>query len=388
MGQTLQNKLDILPQVREFGFKNILLGTLDYSMPDEHEVDDDFMQELQRRHADVTGCFAFTDIGIADRQGNFTPSQSMLKLQRYGVPNTLHEIYLSRDGMHGAGYDFETLLRSLPRSIDWLNTNIHGDGGGKPRILINIVDGCDAFATNSLHTMEVLSVLAGFAIEGMSFEDDRGTYLPFQVGTYVQIARRYLKPPFKILVHAHSGAGFENASVIEALLNGADGVWGGLPKRAATIGHASLGELIANLARVGNQNMQKYRLDTLLPLARALQILDEDEPVEEDLPILGANAYRLTLEFFRQKMGRFMDLRPEVIGGSYGYRVCPVVSDPPVLVGRLVEVLGGTPESYPKPILENMVRLMRQELRRGERTIYDDPVQLVALYERAGGTPP
>ena len=139
----------------------------------------------------------------------------------------------------------------------------------------------------------------------------------------------------------HSGAGFENASVMQALAEGADGVWGGLPKRAATIGHASLGELIANLMRVGNRNMARYKTSELLEYARFLQVLDEQEPVPEDLPILGSNAYRLTLSFFEQVAGRFMDLPPEWIGRSYGYRVCPVVSDPPVLAGRLAEVLGG-----------------------------------------------
>ncbi|WVM93995.1 hypothetical protein ULG90_09990 [Halopseudomonas pachastrellae] len=74
--------------------------------------------------------------------------------------------------------------------------------------------------------------------------------------------------PLKLLVHMHAGVGFENASVLEAVLNGADGAWGGLPKRAAIIGHASLGELIANLVRVGNPHMaQTYQLDQLLPLA-------------------------------------------------------------------------------------------------------------------------
>lgn len=51
----------------------------------------------------------------------------------------------------------------------------------------------------------------------------------------------------------HTGAGYENASVVEALLNGAEGAWGGLPKGAAMIGHASIGELIANLVRLGNR---------------------------------------------------------------------------------------------------------------------------------------
>lgn len=181
VGQTLQDKLAILPKVREFGFDSILLGTLDYSMPDELEVDDDFMMYLRDHQIDMTGCYAFTDIGLVNDNGEFTPSPSMLKLRDYGVPNTLHEIYLSPDGMSGQ-YDFATLRRSLPASIAWLQQNIRGDNGGATKILINVVDGCDAFAENPNETIEILQLLAQQPIFGLSMEDDRGTYLPFQVG--------------------------------------------------------------------------------------------------------------------------------------------------------------------------------------------------------------
>jgi hypothetical protein len=384
VGQTLADKIAILPRLREFGFKNILLGTLDYALPDELEVDDDFMMYLRDHHIDMTGGFAFTDIGLADGAGHFEPSASQSKLQAYGVPNTLHEIYLSREGMAKL-YDLPTLRRSLPRSIAWLVDNVRGDGGKKPRILINIVDGCDAFAENLPVVCEILELLSEQPIEGVSFEDDRGTYMPFQVGAYVAIARSFLPPPLKLLVHMHSGGGFENASLIEALLNGADGVWGGLPKRAAIIGHASLGELIANLVRVGNAHMRAYRLDRLLPLATALQVLDEREAVPDDLPILGHNAYRLTLDFFRQEKERFMDLVPETIGGKYGYRICPVAANEPVIAGRLAEVTGRPASTFPEPVLTQMIRLMRRDLRAGQRIVYDEPEQLLRLYARAGG---
>lgn len=382
IGQTLADKLAILPRLREFGFRNILLGTLDYSMPDELEVDDDFMTHLRDTGADLRGCFAFTDIGIAAPDGSFTPSPSQLKLRDYGVPNTLHEIYLSKRGREGL-YDLETLRRSVTASVAWLNANIRGDDGAPPRILINIVDGCDAFAEDPDTTCAMLALLAELPIEGVSMEDDRGTYLPFQVGAYVAVARSLLPPPLKLLVHLHAGGGFENASVIEALLNGADGAWGGLPKRAAIIGHASLGELIANLVRVGNPHMQDYRLDQLLPLATGLQELDENEAVPDDLPILGRNAYRLPLSFFRQTAERFMDLAPEAIGGSYRYRVCPVVSDAAVIAGRLAEVTGRPAEGFPEPVLTQMIRLMRRELRQGLRIAYDEPDALLALHARA-----
>ncbi|MEO4048754.1 hypothetical protein AAFN46_16880 [Pseudomonas sp. CAU 1711] len=382
VGQTLADKLAILPKLREFGFRNILLGTLDYSYPDELEVDDDFMMTLRDRQVDMSGCFAFTAVGLVDADGRFVPDPSQLKLRDYRVPNTLHEIYLSEAGMAGQ-YDLATLLRSLPASIQWLRENIRGDQGGAPRILINIVDGCDAFAENPEGVFEVLSLLAEQPIEGISFEDDRGTYLPLQVGAYVAAARSLLPPPLKILVHMHAGGGFENASLIEALVNGADGVWGGLPKRAAIIGHASLGELIANLVRVGNPHMQRYRLDRLLPLATKLQVLDEEQQVPDDLPILGHNAYRLPLSFFRQIPGRFMDLPPEAIGGRYRYRICPLVSDTQVIAGRLEEVTGRPAAEFSQAVLEQMIFLMRRDLRAGERIVYDQPDNLLRLFARA-----
>lgn len=386
VGQVLSDKLAILPQLREFGFQNILLGTLDYALSDEPEVDDDFMKYLRDHGIDMTGGFAFTDIGIVDKGGHFTPSVSMQKLRSYEVPNTLHEIYLSPEGMASAGYDFDTVYRSLGATVAWLNENVVGDRGGKPRILINIVDGCDAFMENMEQVARVLELLATLPIEGVSIEDDRGTYMPFQVGAIVAAARELLPPPLKILVHMHTGAGFENASLIEALLNGADGVWGGLPKRAAIIGHASLGELIANLARAGNPNMAStYQLGNLLPLATSLQELDSGSSVPDDEPILGANAYRLTLDFFRQTKTRFMDLPPDVIGGRYGYRVCPLAADAIVLAGRLAEVTGRDPDSFPAEVLEMMIRIMRRDLRSGRKIVYDEPAALLDLYARAGG---
>jgi len=382
VGQTLRDKLAMLPKLRAFGFQNISLGTLDYAIPDELEVDDDFMMHLRDNHVDMTGCFAFTALGIAAADGRFTPDPSQLKLQAYGVPNTVHEIYLSKQGMQGQ-YDFETLRRSLPASIRWLHDNLRGDHGGPPRILINIVDGCDAFSGNLEQTCDILALLAQLPIEGITFEDDRGTFLPFQVGAYVSIARSLLPPPLKILVHIHGGGGFENASVIEALLHGADGIWGGLPKRAAIIGHASIGELLANLARIGNPHVQRYRMSELLPLATEFQRLDEMGQVPDDLPVLGHNAYRMTFSGFRQRRERFMDLPPETIGGHYGYRVCALISDPPVIAGRLAEVTGLPVDHFPADVLQQMIRLIRRDLRTGLRIDYDKPERLLELYTRA-----
>ena len=126
IGQTLADKLSILPLVRGFGFTDILLGTLDYAMPDELEVDDDFMIYLRDRGEDLRGCFAFTAVGRIGAAGEFVPDPSQLKLARYGVPNTLHEIYLSDLGMRGQ-YDFESLCAATVASIRWLHEHVRGE---------------------------------------------------------------------------------------------------------------------------------------------------------------------------------------------------------------------------------------------------------------------
>lgn len=383
IGQTLEEKLAILPKLRAFGFQNILLGTLDYSMPDEPEVDDDFMKAVRDQGLPRDGGFAFTDIGriVGDA---FQPSQSQQKMLAYDVPNTLHEIYLSREGMASEGYDWQTLVNTIPASVEWILQNVKGDGGGTPRVIINVVDGCDAFMEDWEKACEAIAFLAQLPIAGVSLEDDRGTYMPFQVGAFVEMARTYLPPPKVLLVHVHSGAGFENASVLEALLRGADGVWGGLPKRAAIIGHASLGELMANLVRAGNTSLaDTYAIDRLLPFATELQELDDPAAVPDDLPILGHNAYRLTLDFFRQLPTRAMDLPPERIGGSYKFRVAPLAADRTILGGRLLEL--GVPGPQDPAILDQMVRLMRRDLRAGKQIVYDEPDNLKDLYRRAGG---
>lgn len=375
IGQTLSEKIELLPKLRQFGFKDIVLGALNYSMPEEPEVDDDFMIHLQNQKFDMTGCFAFTSVGHTNQSGVFTPDVSLTKLKSYGIPNTILEIYLSTEGQ-ALQQDFKTLCRSLPDSIQWLHQNISKGQGPGPRILVNIIDGCDAFSQNPDQVFSLLELLATQAIEGVSFQDSRGSFLPFQVGAFTAAARTFLPAPFKLLVHIHAGAGWENASVMEALLNGADGVWGSICKSGPVIGHASLAELIANLVRVDNPHMRDYQLDQLIPLT------EEFRPVG-DLYVLGKTAYTLPLSSFRQAAGRYMDLAPEIIGGQYHYRICPLVSTPQVIAGRLAEVTGRPSSDFSEDVLNKMIKLMRQDLRAGLQVSYNEAENLLKLFARA-----
>ena len=61
--------------------------------PEAPQVEDQFVEYLNSIGYDKTGCFALTAVGaIVD--GSFVPDISMWKLAGYGIPNTMHDIYL------------------------------------------------------------------------------------------------------------------------------------------------------------------------------------------------------------------------------------------------------------------------------------------------------
>ena len=377
LGHTLQNKLDLLPLVTRFGIADKVIATLDFQDPVWPQVENDFCAYLQAHQYDMTGCFALTAVGAIDSSGAFVPDQSMEKLQQYGIPNTMNEIYLLGD----ASSDHLQVKQRIAMSVDWLRQNIVGDKGGAPRIYINVVDLIDAFFADRNWCCEVLQLLSELKVNAVSFEDDRGTFFPFQVAAMVGAMKAYLRADQLVLFHCHSGNGMENASVIDALLAGADGYWAGLEKESSTIGHASMGELIANLARAGNQIVtQKYAVNQLLPICQAMHKINSDEDEEpQTWPIQGSNAYRQMLTDFDQTPGRAMDLPPEVIGGSYTYRISPVGSDAKVIMGRVQELLA---MQIDEAWATRMILRMRQELRDGVRTRYDDKEPLSELVAR------
>ena len=73
------------------------------------------------------------------------------------------------------------------------------------------------------------------------------------------------------------------------------------------------------------------------------------------------------------------------LAATQRWRICPVVSDPTAIRGRLGEVMQRSPGSFEQEVILQMRRLMRQSLREGNRIAWDEPQAVVALYHAAGG---
>ena len=378
VGHTLQNKIDTWPLLDRFQIKDRIIATLDYAFPEQLEVEDDFCIYLRDHGYDLSNCFAMTEVGTLDEAG-FTPDVSAQKLIGYTIPNTLHEINLMPKPM-----DTQQVMDRLSASVAWLRAQYQEMGNPGGRVYVNIVDLMDTFMADPAYALDVIECLAGLPVDGLSFEDGRGSYFPFQVGAVVAAAKAVLPQAQKVLFHCHSGNGMDNASVIEALLQGADGYWGGMERTSSTIGHASVGELVANLARAGNANMaQRFSLPDLMPVsAQMYRINNNLENTPDDWPISGYDAYRTVLSDFTQTDRRKMDLPPQTIGATPQWRIAPVGSDISVVQERVCEVVG---VKIGRDVARQMILLMRADLRQGLRIAYDQPDQLTLLYQRVTG---
>ncbi len=379
LGHTVENKRSLLDLVKKMKFQDILLATFNYSLPDEPQPDDYFCQSLLDEGYDLTHCFAFT--GVETKyQRRFEPDPSLLKLKQYRIPNTIIDIDLNIKPDN-----YPLLIDNLHNSIRWILDNILGDkdNDSKPRIYINYRDLPDAYHTAPQWVAEITKSLASLdgAVSAIAFEDPRGTYFPFQIGAMTRLIRSFIPNKMHLLVHIHSGNGMENACVIEALLAGANGAWSGFNKEAAFIGHASNAELLANLARCGNEHLGQYAMTELLSVASDMRAINKLDSQPDDYPIIGSNAYRSMLSVFDQRNDRFMDLPPERIGGHYGFRISPIASDVNVIQGRLKEL--DIVHDAPDDVINEMRRIMRRDLHAGQRLNYDNKKVLTELYQRA-----
>ena len=107
------------------------------------------------------------------------------------------------------------------------------------------------------------SCSAQLPVTGILFEDVRGTRFIFESNELIRLMRHYNPAPRKILVHPHSGNGMEDATTVEAVLAGADGVWSGFTPQAAQGGHGSVLMFLTNLMRARNRHVvQQYNTES------------------------------------------------------------------------------------------------------------------------------
>ena len=346
--------------------------------------------------------FGFSAISTDVENGQWIPNSSMKKLVAYKLPNAIVDMDVANENLYVN--DRDLFVTYLHKSIDWMYENMKQATGAVPKIYINFQDFFDCYIQDLTWTLRLVEELNKTPIAAVTFEDGRGTFLPFQVGAMTKTIKTVLADDKLLLLHLHTGNGTEDAGLIEAVLNGADGIWAGFTKEAATIGHASTAEFLMNLMRVGNTAIQKkYQLKSLLPTAYQITNINTGINPPKDLPEIGSNAYRMMLSFFEQKgnftqttlkllngktapsfpVERSMDITSQQIGGTTGARIAPVASNEAIIFQRMQELQVGNVSDAKDQILSYMRIVMRRDLVAGLKYDYDVASVLDDCYRRA-----
>jgi isopropylmalate/homocitrate/citramalate synthase len=385
----VSDKMDILSRVHTFGFRDVVLG----AFKDARAVDDAFCEQLT--DAQKEGGFGFSELGVLDGAGTLvvdaTHSIPLGKVARL-VPNVLFEFGV----LKASEADAADVLDRLDQSIAYLRHHWTARGIDRSerqaRVYVNIYDTLEAFYRNTDVWLRVVTALGRHpGIDGVLFEDEVGSSFHFQIGAVTRLIRSVAPAPKKLLVHIHEASGTAYAGALEAILAGADGLWAGFTPLGGHAGHAASSVFLASLLRAGNPHVgEQFRMQTMVPLARALDARNQPPPTDPLHPVIGAQAYDSSLRDFEQHEGDPMGLPPEAVGAVRGFRVVPAIANVYALRERLDQLgitydappAGGDAQLDPR-LFAAMWDLMQQALIDGRKVDCSDETVLRELLDRA-----
>lgn len=253
-------------------------------------------------------------------------------------------------------------------------------------------------------------------ITGILFEEGRGRGLHTDYACMAAWLRKHFEAPqYKILLHAHGGSGTEQASSLDAVEAGADGIWAGFIPQAAQAGHNSYFLFLDNLMTNGNEKVwPQFDLHTGVEVAKMLYTLNFNSVCyPDDCPIWGRNAEPLVHTAFsitnadewRSKTGTMYHIwsdeqkvsmggnrrtladleqkidRKEKFDNYRQYRIAPLVTDESNIGDRMGELKlvkrGGRPAQEAKKHTGRLARqIMLATMNAGLRVNYDSPGML------------
>ena len=379
-GHTLADKKELLTLAKEFGFTDIAVSSFFNFV----NIDEVFARHLKDSGDGMDGYFSNVMVAKTKAGQPLKPSYGMQRIAEIGIPNVLMLMEIRPKTIAGDGRSYADVFRDIVQSVAHLReVALPKQSKRRGRIYARFLDIFDAWDEDPGIVIQALKLLRSLPVNAVIFEDVRGTHFPFQTAELVKVIRRYTPEDRVILVHPHSGNGMEDATVIEAVLAGADGVWAGFTPHAAQGAHGSSLMLLSNLARAGNPHVEKiYRLKRLTDIADRMAHIHMGEAIHKDHPVIGERAYRYIDDGFVQTDAP-CDLDPKRIGREAGYRITPAHSSPWAISNRLRQ-LGYPKRLYGDKAFVREIRILMAEANiAGCRAVFDEANEIGKLVDAA-----
>lgn len=391
-GHTVADKYQILDLVCEAGgIQHVLLGVFG-TRP---KVDDYFCQNLrdkraaEYRHMNLYGFCELRDQVVDGIPDHGTPI-GMERCEAYKIANMVVELDLLCPLTNWKVFTMDRYCALVQHRINYCRQHCHNPAAKNQRhhIFLNIRDFIPAWQREPERVRRLLTYLARMRepVMGVCFEDPTGAVPPCVMGDYCRITRNLMDEhgwsTGHLLAHVHQAYGLAEASVLEALMNGATGVWAGIPREGAACGHANSLTTIANLHRLGNPYVRRtYNLGRLRRAAIDMTKIITGEMPHPMTELYGARAFDICFDpstgmGVGSDFHKTFDVHPKT-------RISTMCTAG--MVERALHENFGDDFVVPPGLPEKMLETMEADLTASRKEEYNSVVGFASLYERAGG---
>ncbi|XP_071792114.1 uncharacterized protein [Asterias amurensis] len=380
-GHTIENKWKIYNEVKKMGFKNTIVASFSHMT----RVDDVFIKQLVDRGEDKDGLFAFSEItdGIKKRVPDTeTVPIGIAKLKTVGLYCVIFELDLSDFVYDFKKFPMSKMTALLQKWITWC----HDELNEKAKVFISFRDLPDTMPDHPERLFEVVEFLAKLPPRirpfGLMFEEPRGSSLPEECGNWSHYIRKVMDAnnwKANLLVHVHEKFGYCDATALEVLMNGANGIWASVCLEGASMGNAPSCVTLMNLIRLGNKKvLKKFNCNYLRQAAIEVTKITTGKEPHSKQPVFGARA----LDFVFDLSPEEFDLS-EFFGEKAPVRMTTMAS-PEMIQTKLVNVFGKD-KQFTIERAQRMKEVILEDLRASRKEEYMSAVGLALLFDRSGG---
>ncbi|XP_038047650.1 uncharacterized protein LOC119721761 [Patiria miniata] len=378
-GQTPETKWKIYREVKKLGIKNIIVACFVH-MTSGDEV---FIQQLCERGEDRSGLFALCE--VTEGTKNKIPDTEsvptgLLKMAEVGLYNVIFELDLSDVTYDFDRFPIDDMCALLGKWIVWCHDRLHP----RVKVLVNFRDLPDAMSYNPervFRTVEYLAQLPEWVRPfGLLFEEPRGTSVPEECGIFAKYIRKVMmdnKWEADLLVHVHEKYGYCDATALQVLMSGANGIWGSICTENANMGNASSCVTLTNLIRLGNKKvLDRYNCTYLRQAAINVTRITTGQDPPTKQPIYGARAVDVVFDLNNNEF----DLTS--FFGEHGPVRITALTPEEAIRSRLIGLYGANPEFTIERVYM-MKKYMLEDLNREEECMSE--AGLAMLFDRSGG---
>lgn len=382
-GHTIEDKRRIFEEVKKCGFKHVIVASFNHMT----RIDDVWMKMLIAEGEDPQYLWAFSEVTNSITKDR-TPDADqvpvgLVKMKEAGLRNVLFEIDLADSSYDFSGqFSYDDMCALMRKWVEWCHVHLHPDS----KVLINIRDIEAVMPNHSERVFQLVRDMAQLPEAtrpfGMVFEEP-GCSFPEECGSWARAIRRVMNENNwrgRLLVHVHEKWGYCDATNMQLLMDGADGVWAGLGIEGASMGQASTCVMLMNLIRMGNKKvLQQFNCSHLRKAAIEITKISTGKAPDSKQPVFGTRALDYVFHLGKDQF----DLST-FFGEKAPIRMTTMASAE-MIKQRLINVFGKDPQ-FNLTITGRMREIILEDLHAERKEEYMSMFGLALLFDRAGGS--